>query len=75
MEEVFEAQAQAFEKAASEFDLAAGHMRVAANHFRNREVPRAAAQASAARGHMLNARHILDDWFVVHASKAHPPQP
>ena len=73
MEDVFEAQAQAFDKAASEFDLAAGHMRVAANHFGNREVPRAAAHASAARGHMLNAQHILDGWFVLHASKATLP--
>jgi hypothetical protein len=75
MEDVFEAQTQASLGVSSEFDLATGPLRVVANHFRNREVPRAAALASAARGHMLSAGCIMDKWFMQLASRALPPQP
>lgn len=70
MENVFEAQAQEFEKAAAELELAVAHLRHVASHFRNREVPRAAAHATATRGHMLNAGRILDDYAVLQASKS-----
>jgi len=50
-----EAAASLFEHAANELELAARHCRTAAGHMRKREVPRGAAHAWAAQGHVLRA--------------------
>jgi hypothetical protein len=65
-----EATAQLYEDAAAELERAVAHCRVAAEHFRNREVPRAAAHAWAARGHLLDAEARLDEQARDHASRS-----
>lgn len=65
-----EEQAKRFDALAEEAAKAAEHARIAAIHFRNAEVPRAGAHALALEGHMINARRILDEIAVVHASRA-----
>jgi hypothetical protein len=67
-----EAAALLYEEAATEFDAAAEHCRVAAEHFRSREIPRAAAHAWAARGHLLEAGGKLDDQAREHRLRARP---
>jgi len=56
-----EAAAQLYERTAEELDRAAHHCRVAAGHFRDREIPRAAAHAWAAFGHVTTAERSLRD--------------
>lgn len=70
--EELEAAASLFERAADELDLAARHCRTAAGHMRDREVPRGAAHAWAAHGHMLRAGELLDEQARVHARKSNP---
>jgi uncharacterized protein Yka (UPF0111/DUF47 family) len=65
-----EAAAQLYEDAAAELERAVAHCRVAAEHFRNGEVPRAAAHAWAARGHLLEAEAHLDEQARDHASRS-----
>lgn len=65
-----EEQARRFDQIAEEAGKVADHARIAATHFRNAEVPRAGAHALALEGHMINARRILDEIAVVHASRA-----
>jgi hypothetical protein len=65
-----EATAQLYEDAAAELERAVAHCRVAAEHFRNGEVPRAAAHAWAARGHMLDSEARLDEQARDHASRS-----
>jgi hypothetical protein len=66
-------QAVAFhEAAAAELELAAKHCRTAAAHFADREVPRAAAHAWAALGHIRAAEHSLDEQARMHASASRP---
>ena len=67
-----EAAAALLEAAAVELDEAAKHCRTAARHFRDDEVPRAAAHAWAARGHVLDAQASLDDQAREHARKSIP---
>lgn len=57
--ERFEAAAGLYDRAAEELERAVAHCRVAAEHFRNREVPRGAAHAWAALGHVLEAEDRL----------------
>ena len=68
--EVREAQAKRLDTLAEEADKIAAHARIAATHFRNGEVPRAGAHALALGGHMINARRLLDEIAVEHASRA-----
>jgi hypothetical protein len=72
MSETLEAAAQLYDEAAAELDQAARHCEVAAQHFRNKEVPRGAAHAWAARGHMLEALARLDEQAREHARRSVP---
>lgn len=65
-----EATAQLYDDAASELELAVAHCRTAAGHFRGGEVPRGAAHAWAARGHLLEAEARLDDQARRHAQRS-----
>jgi hypothetical protein len=66
-EERMEDAAQLYERAAAELKAAAAHCETAARHFRDGEVPRGAAHAWAARGHVLNAERELDAQARTHA--------
>ncbi len=70
MSDELEAAARLYDEAAEELDRAAAHCRRSAEHFRNREVPRGAAHAWAARGHVLEAEARLDAQARTHASKS-----
>jgi hypothetical protein len=70
--EDLEAAASLFERAAAELELAARHCRTAASHMRNQEVPRGAAHAWAAHGHVANAGSMLEEQARVHATKSNP---
>ena len=70
--EDLEAAASLFERAADELELAARHCRTAASHMRDREVPRGAAHAWAAHGHVASAEALLDEQARVHAQKSNP---
>lgn len=64
------ATARLYDEAAAELERALGHCRVAADHFRNGEVPRGAAHAWAARGHLVNVHERLDVQAREHAARA-----
>ncbi|MGZ8741250.1 MAG: hypothetical protein ACXWZ8_11710, partial [Gaiellaceae bacterium] len=70
MSEALESAARLCEEVAAELDLAAQHCRTAARHFRDGEVPRAAAHAWAAHGHVLEADERLSRQAREHASEA-----
>ena len=61
-----------YDAAAEELEQAARHCRTAARHFRDREIPRGAAHAWAAFGHIRAAEESLDAQARVHASKSNP---
>jgi hypothetical protein len=65
-----EKAAQLYEDAAQELDRAAGHCRVSAEHFRGGEVPRGAAHAWAAFGHVREALDRLEQQARFHATQA-----
>lgn len=65
-----EEQARRFDAIVEEAGKIADHARVAATHFRAGEVARAGAHALAAEGHLINARRLLDEIAVVHASRS-----
>jgi hypothetical protein len=66
VEERLEEAARLLEAAAEELDGAAAHSRVAAEHFRNRKIPRAAAHAWAALGHLREAETRLEEQAREH---------
>ena len=68
-----EATARLYEDTVAELEQALGHCRVAADHFRSNEIPRGAAHAWAARGHLLNAQALLDEQAREHASYSSLP--
>lgn len=70
---IFEDTAAQYEQAAAQLDLAAAHLRVTAQHFRDQEVPRAAAHAFAAIGHMANAEDAIRAMARRHAARSIPP--
>jgi hypothetical protein len=70
--EGLEAAAALFDRAAEELDQAARHCRTAASHMREREVPRGAAHAWAAHGHLLRAGTLLEEQARIHAQKSNP---
>ena len=72
MSEKLDAAAALLDAAAVDLDEAAKHCRTAAGHFRNGEVPRAAAHAWAARGHVLGAQAALDEQAREHARQSIP---
>jgi hypothetical protein len=67
-----EAAAELYERAAAELELACEHCRTAARHFREQEVPRGAAHAWAAVGHMLTAEAALRSQAQAHAATSIP---
>ena len=69
-EQPLEDAALMYEAAAEELELAARHCRTAAQHFREREIPRAAAHAWAAFGHVRVAEDSLADQARTHARKS-----
>ena len=62
--------ARLYEEAAHELDRAAGRCRVSAEHFRGGEVPRGAAHAWAAFGHVREALDRLEQQARFHAMQA-----
>jgi hypothetical protein len=70
--EGLEAAARLYDAAAEELEQAAKHCRTAARHFRDQEVPRGAAHAWAAHGHIRAAEESLDSQARTHASKSNP---
>ncbi|HLK16340.1 MAG TPA: hypothetical protein VKT78_16155 [Fimbriimonadaceae bacterium] len=71
-EQPLEDAALIYEAAAEQLERAAGHCRTAAKHFREREIPRAAAHAWAAFGHVRVAEDKLEDQARTHAGKSNP---
>jgi hypothetical protein len=67
-----EAAARLFDGAAEELELAVRHCRTAASHLRAQEVPRGAAHAWAAHGHLRAADALLDEQARMHARKSNP---
>ena len=67
--ENMEVAAALYDAAAAELDQAAAHCRTAA---REQEVPRGAAHAWAALGHVLNAQEQLERQARIHAGKSNP---
>ena len=72
MSDALEATARLYDEVGDELQLALDHCRVAAQHFRDELVPRGAAHAWAARGHLLNAEALLDEQAREHASRSVP---
>ena len=72
MSEALEATAKLYDQAARELEQAARHCEVAARHFRDNLVPRGAAHAWAARGHVLQAEALLDEQAREHARRSVP---
>jgi 1-aminocyclopropane-1-carboxylate deaminase/D-cysteine desulfhydrase-like pyridoxal-dependent ACC family enzyme len=70
--ENMEAAASLYDAAAEELEQAAKHCRTAARHFRDQEVPRGAAHAWAALGHIRAAEESLDAQARTHAGKSVP---
>ena len=73
MSDALEATARLYDEAAAELERALGHCRAAAEHFRNRDVPRGAAHAWAAYGHVLNAESRFEEQAREHADKSSLP--
>jgi hypothetical protein len=67
-----EAAAALHDAAAAELERAAAHSRVAATHLRNGEIPRGAAHAWAAHGHVLAAQDRLGEQALMHAARSTP---
>ena len=72
MREGLEEAAALYDAAAEELEQAAKHCKTAARHFRDEEVPRGAAHAWAAFGHIRAAEESLDEQARIHASKSVP---
>ena len=72
MSDALEQAAHLYEEAAEQLDLAAQHCRTAARHFRDKVVPRGAAHAWAAQGHVREAQALLDEQSREHARKSNP---
>ena len=72
MPEGLDEAARLYDAAAEELEQAAKHCRTAARHFRDQEVPRGAAHAWAAYGHIRAAEESLDEQARAHAGKSVP---
>lgn len=70
MSERLDAVARAYDEIAAELEQALAHVRVAAEHYRNELVPRGAAHAWAAHGHLLAAREQLEAQARDHAANS-----
>jgi len=67
-----EAAARLFDEPGEELEHAAAHCRTAARHMLAREVPRGAAHAWAALGHLGAADERLREQARMHARKSNP---
>jgi hypothetical protein len=72
MSERLDKAAALYDEVAAELEQAAAHASVAAQHFRDENVPRGAAHAWAARGHVLEAQTRLDEQAREHARMSEP---
>lgn len=72
MSERLEEAAQLCDAAAEELERASQHCRTAAAHFRNHEIPRGAAHAWAAHGHLLAAQDAMGQQARTHAAHSVP---
>jgi hypothetical protein len=70
--ELRETSASAYERAADELETAARHCRTAAQHLREGEIPRSAAHAWAAVGHVRTADASLVELAQIHAQRSTP---
>jgi hypothetical protein len=64
--------AERLDEIAAELERAAAHCRVAATQYRARVIPRAAAHAWAAFGHVQRGGRALTDLAEEHAAHAIP---
>ncbi len=64
--------AETLDALAEELERAAAHCRVAAQHYRDRLIPRAAAHAWAAHGHIHRVAARLDSLAESHADHSIP---
>ncbi len=64
--------AEKLDAIATELERAAAHCRVAAQHYRDRLIPRAAAHAWAAHGHVHHSMAELNGLAEEHARHAVP---
>jgi hypothetical protein len=69
-DEALEAAARLCDEAAEELEHAARHCRTTARHFRDGDVPRAAAHAWAAFGHVRTADAAMEEQARTHAHKS-----
>jgi hypothetical protein len=67
-----EQAAKLYDAAAEELEQAVAHCRTAARHFREGVVPRAAAHAWAAFGHLKTAEESLEAQARTHAERSNP---
>ena len=72
MSERLDAVAAAYDGIADELEQALAHVRVAADHYRNGVVPRGAAHAWSAHGHLLEAVGRLEAQAREHARHSVP---
>ena len=72
MTDLREASASAYERVADELETAARHCRTAAQHLRDGEIPRLAAHAWAALGHVRTADTTLAEQAQIHAQRSRP---
>jgi len=70
--EGLEEAAALYDAAAEELEQAAKHCKTAARHFRDEEVPRGAAHAWAAFGHIRAAEESLEAQARTHARASNP---
>ena len=72
MSDALDAAAKVYDEAAEQLELASQHCRTAARHFRDRLIPRGAAHAWAAHGHIREAQDRLDEQAREHARVSNP---
>jgi hypothetical protein len=62
-----------YERSSAELERAARHARLASDLFAAREVPRGAAHALAAEGHVVSARQAMEEAAQLHSSASRLP--
>jgi len=72
MSERLDAVATAYDGIADELEQALAHVHVAAKHYRDGVVPRGAAHAWSAHGHLLEAAERLEAQAREHARHSMP---
>jgi hypothetical protein len=72
MSERLDGVAAAYDGIADELEQALAHVRVAAKHYRDGVVPRGAAHAWSAHGHLLEAVGRLEEQAREHARHSVP---